>query len=454
MEPDIPQRPPLEIVEQGRVWVLEAYQQGTRKGTTYSTHDSQIDAVRAAKTKMDDDRHPCTLRWDSPRSVGNLYWNPLFEQLVVRYDELLDAWTVVPERGTCAIEIADSRREACERARRIQREYNFKNLHAYDATGTEFEDRDHRFLRYDITASGVRFDHSAIEEPTGTSDEDTDSTAETDEVAETYVGPTSPGQLGASIPDVTKVEFADTDGILHQYATPWGDGTDAEILAVSRKYVDTPGVDESFETRLTQWRTADDHPNIATIHESGLTPAQWVAYRAGEYTLADTGTDLPVEARLSILRQVADAVDTVETVSAELVCGLHPEKIHVQSAGTGSEWRATVTNWGLEWALQNAVGTHRPTPFTAPEQINGHLTATTAVYQFGALAYWLLCESPPVSDDTDTATAVQAGDIPPANPISAVARDTGAVIDRALETDPEDRYRSVSAVCRNLIGRA
>ncbi|WP_302081703.1 hypothetical protein [Salinibaculum rarum] len=457
-EPDIPQRPPLEIVKQGHVWVVEAYRRGTRKGKTFSTHDSQIDAVRAAKTKMDENRHPCALRWESANSVRNLYWNPLFECLEVRYDELLEGWTIVPERGTCALAVCSSREEACKQAKQSQHDYDFRYLHAYDATGREFEEREHRFLQYDITASGVTFDPTAIEQPAVPDDpaEEPDETdGETGDDTETYVGPASPGQLGASIPDVTEVQFVDTDGILHRYATPWGDGTDAEILAVSRKHVDVPDVRESFEARLSQWRSADHHPSVATVHESGTDPAQWAAYQAGDHTLAATGTDFPVETRLSILGQVIDAVDAVDAASTAPVCGIHPERIHVQSGGTERDWYATVADWGIEWAVQRAVDaeqTDHVTPFTAPEQVDGRLTATTAVYQVGALAYWLLCESSPVPDDTATARAVREGAVPPAQPVSSAPRGAAVAIDRALEANPNDRYRSVASFRRDLPG--
>jgi len=450
MEANVPQHPPLEIVKQGRVWLVEAYQQGTREGDTFSTHDSQIDAVRAAKTRMEADRRPCTLRWDSPNSVGNLYWNPLFERIDVRFDELLDAWTVVPERGTCAMAVCESRQTACDAAKRIQRDYDFKHLRAYDAEASDFETRDHRFLRYDITSSGVRFDPANVEEAAEPVEDGTDATAKADAGEERAVGPMSPSQLGASIPDVTKVTFIDTNGVIHRYATPWGDGTDAEILAVSRKHVEDPNVREVFERWLSRWQEATDSPSVAHIHESGVDPGQWVAYAADGHTLASTGTDLPVETRLSVIEQVVDAVEAVEAVSSLPVCGVHPGNIHVQSSGT--DWSVTVANWGLEWATRRAVGTHESTSFTAPEQVDGRLTSTTAVYQVGALAYWLLAESLPGAVSENKQGALGAGDVSPERPVTPLYRDASDVIERALSTDPDDRYRSVPAFRRALRG--
>ncbi len=447
--PAVPRQPPLNIIEQGRIWLIEAYQRGDRDGDTFSTHDSQIDAVRAAKRKMDDDDHPCTLRWDGPDSVGNIYWNPLFECVEVHYDDLVDAWTVVPAEGTCAMAASDTFEDICEQAKHIQREYDFKTLHVYDGNTRRVDERDHRFIRYDITDAGVRFDPSQLDPRTTVAEQPSeDERTEDEDTDEPYVGPASPSRLGASIPDVTRVEFIDTDGILHRYATPWGDGTDAEILAISRKHSDDTRVREVFETWLSRWEYADDHPNVATVYESGTDPAQWVTHQAGESTLDSTGLSLPVSERLSILDHVADAVDTLETTGAGPVCGLHPKRIHLHNTGRG--WRAAVAVWGIEWAVRRALAAAEPTPFTAPEQLDGVLEPTTSVYQLGALAYWLLCESPPFGTDGDLTAAIRAGRHRQVNLVDGVAAGASDVITRALATAPSDRYRSVTVFNRKL----
>lgn len=440
---EIPRRSPIEIVEQGRVWLVEVYQQGKRTGETLSTHGTQIDAVRSAKTRMEEDRRPCTLRWESQRSVSNVYWNPLFELLALRYDELLDAWTVAPAAATCAIAACEDRQDACDRAKQIQRDFDFKRLRAYDRADETFEERDHRFLRRDITRSGVRFDPDSVDRKP---ERRTTSQPETDAVTteSTHVAPASPGQLGASIPDVTKVQFVDTDGVLHRYSTPWGDGTSAEIIAVSRKVADETSVREAFTRWASRWRDIDSRAHVATVHESGTDPAQWIAYRVGERTLAETGTDLPIGDRLSLLGQIADAA---EAIDSDAHCGLHPERIHVRDGDTG--WHATVADWGIEWAVRSAVGTDRSTPFTAPEQLDGTLTPTTPVYQIGALAHLLLCEHPPFEHDVGEAP-IRAGERRTPDPVAGVDDATIAVVERALATDPTDRYRSVGAFRRAL----
>jgi len=446
MQPEVPRRPPLEIIKQGSLWVVEDYRKGSRTGETYATHDSQLSALRYAKSKMESDRHPCLVRWDSPRSVGALYWNPLFETLTVRRDDLVGGWSVVPEAGTCAMTVAPSREAAADRAKRLQRLYDFRHLRVYDGRGEEYEERDHRFLRHDITRSGVRFDPDAVaavpepDEP----DPETADTASADDPAGPsdvgMVGPASPGQLGASVPDVTQVEFTDTDGAVHRYSTPWHGGTDAQIITVSRKYATDDGVPEAFAEAFERWRADDDTPHVASIHESGTDPTSWVAYRVGPHTLADIGTELPVRSRIEVLGDIADAAAAVGGPSTPL-CGLSPKNVHLLEAG--GDRRATVANWGIEWAVREAVGLPHDGPFLAPEQREGRLAETTDVYQLGALAYWLLCEQrPPESPSPDP------GAIP--RPIQGVSSRVKPHLSQALAADPDDRADSVAALYRSL----
>ncbi|MFC6756044.1 hypothetical protein ACFQER_04140 [Halomicroarcula sp. GCM10025894] len=409
--------------------------------------------MRYAKSKMEADRHPCIVRWDSPRSVGALYWNPLFETLEVRRDELVGGWTVVPAGGTCAMTVAPSREDAADRAKKLQRLYDFKHLRVYDGRGEEYEERDHRFLRHDITRSGVRFDPDAVAEvpePEQPDEPDAGTTASksADEPAGPsdvgMVGPASPGQLGASVPDVTQVEFTDTDGAVHRYSTPWHGGTEAQIITVSRKYATDEGVPAAFAEAFERWRANDDGPHVATVHESGTDPTSWVAYRVGDHSLADIGTELPARSRLEVLGDIADAAAAVGGPSTPL-CGLSPENVHLMEAE--GDRRATVANWGIEWAVRDAVGLSHDGPFLAPEQREGRLSVTTDVYQLGALSYWLCCEQRPPETPTP-----QPSEIP--RPIQSVSSRVKPHLAQALAADPDERFSSVEAFYRALVDAA
>jgi len=443
MEPEVSRRPPLELVKQGSLWVVEDYRKGSRAGETHATHDSQLSALRYAKSKMEADRHPCLVRWDSPRSVGALYWNPLFETLTVRRDELVGGWTVVPADGTCAMTVAPTREAAADRAKQLQRLYDFRHLRVYDGHGETYEERDHRFLRHDITRSGVRFDADAVAAVAEPDEPDADASGTaTDEPAGPsdvdMVGPASPSQLGASVPDVTQVEFTDTDGAVHRYSTPWHGGTDARIITVSRKYATDDGVPEAFAEVFERWQNSDDTPYVASIHESGTEPTAWVAYRAGAHTLADIGTELPARSRVQVLDDIADAAAAVGGPSTPL-CGLVPENVHLLEYDGGR--RATVANWGIQWAVREAVGLAHDGPFLAPEQRDGRLAETTDVYQLGALAHWLCCEQRPPERPRPDA-------IP--RPIQGVSSRIKPHLAQALAADPGERFDGVRAFYRAL----
>jgi len=443
MVPEIPDRPPLEIIEQGQVWVVAAYDRGAHDSTTYSSHDTQMEALRAAKERMEADTHPCVVRWESPESVRNLYWNPAFERLDVRYDPLVDAWTAVPAGGTCAIAVFGSREGACERGKELQREYDFRHLRTYDRRDRRRDQRDHRFLRHDITDSGVRFDRSAVERE-DPPEVDVDEDDEEATAAITSVGPATPGSLGVSVPDITQVEFVDTDGICNQYETPWGDGTRATVVAVSQKFADHETVRERFQGRLDTWRASDDAETVATVHESGDDPTPWVAYQSGDCGLDDVGMDLSLNDRFRVLGDVVSAVAVVSEHGR--VCGIEPRNVRVREVG-GTR-RVAVANWGIRWAVTSAVARDYVTPFTAPEQLAGDLTDTTAVYGVGALTYWLLCESTPVAPDD--AQAIRTGNRRPPETITAVPSGVEPVLERALATDPMERHGSVQALHTDL----
>jgi hypothetical protein len=426
MHTAVPQQPPLEVIKQDSIWIVEEFRRGARTGQTFATLDTQLNAVRFAKSKLDSDAHPCVVRWDTPRSVGDIYWNPLFARLVVQFDRLIEGWSVVPEGGTTAMAVEPSRDAAVKRAKKLQQAYDFKQLRVYDEDDQAYEERDHRFLRYDITRSGVRFDPDAVTERTESTADG--STADDSESAEALTGPASPGQLGASVPDVTKVTFTDTDGAVHRYSTPWGDGTNAEILSVSRKYATDEGVATAFANPFERWQANHDATHVASVYESGTDPTSWAAYRVGTHTLAEIGTELPPRSRITTLGDIAEAAAAVADPSAP-VCGLVPEHVHLREHG--GQRRATVADWGIRWSVRNAVGLPHEGDFLAPEQREGRLAATTAVYQFGAIAHWLLCGQRYVDSDPVSGT------------IGGVSSAVEPILECALSTDPADRYDSI-----------
>lgn len=440
MLPTVPKHPPLEVVKKGQFWLVEEYRQGKPTGTAYSTQSDQIAAVRAAKSKMDSDRHPCVLQWGTPESVQNLYWNPLFECLEVEYDPLAEIWAISPEETPCVISFSQSMEAAFEQAKRVQRDYNFKRLRAYNRDGTSAGTRKHRFLRYEITKPGVQFDPEKTKTPVEPQDTENSETASGPDLS--YTKPTSLTQLDISIPDITKVELVDTSEILLRYRTPWGDGTQADILLISRKYAATGTVQKVFTTAVDNWRDVEHSGHVSTVYRSGTEPTPWVAYRSDEQTLADVGLELSPETRLDLIEQLMQGAMTM-TAQHNYVCGIRPENISLRNRN--GEWQATIANWTVEWVTKAAVGVDHITPFVAPEQARGTVTASTCVYQLGAVAYWLLCKQPPV-EETAPRQALQNRKIRKPETITDVSDEIEDVLETALQPDPSHRYESVEAL--------
>ncbi|WP_338738959.1 hypothetical protein [Haloplanus salilacus] len=434
--------PPLGVIKKGRLWVVELFRGGTHDGETLSTHDRQMDALRAGKETMEAETHPCLLRWHEPDSVGTIYWNPIFEDLTVQYDPLQDAWVVVPEASHFVFGTEDTYQAACEYALVVQEEYDFKHLTSYDQNGTAGDTRDHRFLRHDITTSGVRFTNARAPVDTDDSDETADSES---------VNQATPSALGASVPDVTKVTIIDDDGPLHRYESPWADERTARIVALAPDYRSIEPAVETMATIITSWNGLADRPYVATVLEFGLEPAPWIVYQSHADTLAERGHDLPAEKRLSLLDDISSALMAARQTEMSTI-GVRPENIQLVPDQSG--YRGALANWGVEWSVGKVTEKPFVTPFTAPEQIDGTVSPRTSVYQLGALAYWLFCEAKPFTDTTNLPEAIKMGDLIAPTVAGELPDAAAEVLTTAMSPTPENRYDDVgafySAFCKSF----
>ena len=156
-----PCKPPIEVIKDGQEYLLREYHRNPSQATVFDSYDRRMTAMRAASNKLTTEHHPCTLRWDTPNSVGEIYWNEHFEELRVEYSSFLDAWLVLPREAKFAFASAPNVKRAYKYGKRIQQEYDFQELKVCSRRGKVEKVVEHRFIRHSLTKSGVKFNRDS-----------------------------------------------------------------------------------------------------------------------------------------------------------------------------------------------------------------------------------------------------------------------------------------------------
>lgn len=446
---ELDRTPPLELYERGGKWVLAEYDATERGGSTISTDDTRIGGLRAGRTRMDGDSYPCLLRWNAGDRVENCYWNPLYERLEVRYDELLGVWTVMPESGYVRFETAVEKPRACTLARSVQHEYHFKHLDVFSPDGERQQVVDHRFVENPPTAP----DRSAADSPSGaTATDDTDSptpaAADVDTDEEPSLHSTPERVLDAAVSDLHAVTELDTTSPVHRYRATGEDDGPVTIATVAPSFTSDRTVMTAFMSVVTQWEDIADATHVTPVHDIGIGPSPWVAYPTGDGLLSAHVDDLGIRARLRIVCDLASALDTATRYNVPRR-GICPT--HVRLLSDGDTTRATLSDWGLESEVANALDERRVTPYTAPEQLDGETTPTTGTYQLGALTYRLLLDRVPFDDPADLADSIRTGRLTPPSEVRDLPLAVDEVFARAMDPEPRDRYTSATAFRDRLV---
>ena len=438
-----PCRPPLEIIEADSEWLVREYHLKQGETTVFDRHPGRLDAMRAANDKMYADRHPCLLRWDDEDIVGDLYWNELFEVLRVEYSDLLDAWVVVPDSDHFVFRSGSDIEEVCNAARVIQRQYDFKEIEVFDKAGNKRETFDHRFIRHDIAASGVRFQRDRpFETPSEASAEEETADSDADESA---ASPTS--TLMAAIPDLTELEELETSGAVFQYRATWDNDQLSRIALLNPEHVSNRDAVRQFTGIVDDWQTLSDHTTVATVYEIGPSPAAWIAYEAGAGSLEEHLPQLDREARLQLIDDVAAAIDHARQQNVQPT-QITPTTVRIRETEQGV--RGALAGWGLQWETELVLGSQPVTPYTAPEQLRGESQPTTPIYQLGTLAYRLLCETTPFDNAESLARAISRGSVSTPSEQADLPTGVDGVFRRAMSPVPEQRYTRAEAVSENL----
>jgi eukaryotic-like serine/threonine-protein kinase len=216
------------------------------------------------------------------------------------------------------------------------------------------------------------------------------------------------------------------------------------------------------------------HPGIARLYDAGVTADNipWLAIEYVEGKPIDQPGDRPLRERLRLFLQVGEAVAYAH---GKLIVhrDLKPANILVTPAG-----QVRLLDFGIATLLEGDAAPESPlteltgraltVDYAAPEQIAGDEYTTSAdVYSLGVVLFELVTGRRPHSRGSESrqtfenavlkTPAPRASDVAPLAMRRELRGDLDAILRKALEKDPADRYPTVNAfvedVARHLDGR-
>jgi serine/threonine protein kinase len=205
-----------------------------------------------------------------------------------------------------------------------------------------------------------------------------------------------------------------------------------------------------------------DHPNIVTIYDVGeaegwlFIAMEFVDGQALDELIEAEGT-LPLERTVSILRQIAAALDHAHRQDV-IHRDVKPSNILVEPAG-----RAVLTDFGLvkatESTMVTATGQILGTPqYMSPEQAAGEeLDHRSDLYSLGVVAYQMCTGRAPFNAPSPLVVMRCHADKPPPPPRELNPRlsaEVERVLLKALAKKREERYQSAEDMVQVLAGTA
>ena len=202
-----------------------------------------------------------------------------------------------------------------------------------------------------------------------------------------------------------------------------------------------------------------DHPNIVRVLKPREKSRLYIAMEFVEgrslASMLQRGRPLPTEQALDIARQVCSALACLQGRGI-VHRDLKPENIHLTSCG-----QVKILDFGiallesarrLTWAgLSGVLGTP---DYMAPEQIRGRRgDARTDIYALGTLLYEMLTGETPYDRPHPMAllrTKADEEPMPPSRHLPAFDPALEAIILKAIERDPRDRYAGAAELLEDL----
>jgi len=299
-----------------------------------------------------------------------------------------------------------------------------------------------------------------------------------DSLTSPRVPPAPEGRLGAIVGAWRLLRRIGAGGMGDVYLAERADGAFAGHAAVkfTRAYLVDPVAARRFSLER-QFLASLHHPNIVTLLDGGATPAG-EGYLVMEYVEGTPITEfcrvraLPLDARLSLMRQVCGAVQYAHQ-RAIVHRDLKPGNILVTEDGVPK-----ILDFGVAKLLEGAGADEAltigvlPGPLTpnyaSPEQLRG-LGVTTAadVYSLGVLLYEMATGERPYETAGRTLDAVvrivvdtepsrpsaprTGGDTTLPYPRHHLRGDLDAVVLKAMRKEPEERYGSAGELGDDLL---
>jgi len=214
----------------------------------------------------------------------------------------------------------------------------------------------------------------------------------------------------------------------------------------------SPGEEEGYKKRFFREAQAAgrlSHPGVVTVHDVGVdegarTPyivMEYVEGRTLESLLDDPDIPLPLDQRLEILQQVAEALDYAHTQGI-VHRDVKPANILVTQRGV-----AKVTDFGVARMRQSQATTSEfvGTPsYMSPEQVRGmRVDGRADLFALGVILYRALTNELPFTGDLAELVNQIATDQPVAatQKNRSLSADFDQVLARALAKDADDRYQ-------------